>query len=222
MKRYRWLKAQWPISMRVLAKRLKTRPFEDGQTEGFVLDRVRDGFLDARFVEKMEYYDTIVDPFGTESSFHRIEYRKCEFKASVEGPGLELIDAPRSVQAMVSRLAEATEFSLAIRALSIDVLTWASNVQSHLKASGEVNSLQIGTLELSKDVQAKVVLKGTSDVLAAADGLVNGKKHIVEKVQLRFDGQRQTTVLLTNVGQARFEQEPTDEILAAVRLSLPF
>ena len=221
MKRYRWLKAQWPISMRALAKRLKAKAFDVEQSEGFVLDRVRDNYLEARFVEKVEYDDVVVDPFGKELTFHRVDFRKCGFIASTEGPGLELVDAPRSVQAMVSRLAEATEFSLSISPLSVNVLTWAKNTQKGLNRVGVVDSVQVGAVELAQGVLAKAIIKGSTDVLAAANKLVEGKRHVIEKVQLRLDGSRRTTILLTNAGVVRFDPEPTDEILMAVRAALP-
>lgn len=221
MKRYRWLKAQWPVSMRTLARRLRAKAFDGVQVEGFVLDRARDEFIDARFVEKVEYDETVTDPFGVESSFHRVEYRKCEFKAMMDGPGLELVDAPRSIQTMVSRLAEATDFALAISPLEIDVLAWATAVQHRLKLNGVVDSLQIGALELSKGVLAKAVVKGDGDVLAATKGMVLGKRHAIEKVQIRFSGSKRMTLLLTKGGVARFDQDPSDELLAVVRSSLP-
>lgn len=221
MKRYRWLKARWPISMRVLAKHLRAKAFDGVQVEGFVLDRVRDDFIDARFVEKVEYDDTVTDPFGVESSFHRLEYRKCEFKAMLDGPGLELVDAPRGVQTMVSRLAEATDFALSISPLSVDVLAWATAVQRRLNVAAVVDSLQVGAVELSPGVQAKAVVKGSVDVLAATQALVHGKQHVIEKVQIRFSGPKRMTLLLTKSGVARFDQEPSEELLAVVRSSLP-
>jgi hypothetical protein len=207
--------------MRLLAKRLRSKSFDGEQVEGFVLDRVRDDFVDARFVEKIEYEDTVIDPFGVESSYHRVEYRKCEFKAMLNGPGLELVDAPRGVQTLVSRLAEVTDFSLSISPLSVDVLVWATLVQKHLNVDGVVDSLQVGAVELSKGVQAKAVMKGDGDVLAATRALVHGKQHVIEKVQIRFSGPNRITLLLTKSGVARFDQEPSEELLSIVRSSLP-
>jgi hypothetical protein len=207
--------------MRVLAKRLRVKSFDVEQVEGFVLDRVRDDFIDARFVEKIEYDDTVTDPFGVEAIFHRVEYRSCEFKATVTGPGLELVDAPRSVQTMISRLAEANDFSLAISPLSVDVLTWASEVQKRLNEVGIVDSLQLGAMELASNVQAKAIIKGSVDVLGATQTLVLDKKHVVEKVQIRFIRPGRLTLLLTNNGVARFDQEPSEDLLSIVRASLP-
>ncbi|MEK9802703.1 MAG: hypothetical protein VW475_04755, partial [Curvibacter sp.] len=195
MKRYRWLRAKWPISMRVLAKRLKARGFEEGKTEGFVVDRARDDYLEGRFIERVEYDDTVIDPFGNETSFHRVEYRLCEFRASSEGPGLELVDAPRAVQAAISGLAEATEFGLAISPLNLNVLEWAKSVQHLVNVGGIVDSVQIGAIELAPGITAKALIRGSADVLSASSRLVQGKRHVIEKVQLRIPGSRKIAVV---------------------------
>ncbi|RQP23070.1 hypothetical protein [Piscinibacter terrae] len=220
MKRYRWLRAKWPISMRVLAKRLKAKGFEDGKTDGFVVDRARDDYLEARFVERVEYDDTVVDPFGKELSFHRVEYRQCEFRASVDGPGLELVDAPRAVQAAISGLAEATEFGLAIASLNLNVLAWAKGVQRLANISGIVDSVQIGAIELAPGITAKALVRGSTDVLSASNRLVDGKKHLIEKVQLKLPGSRKTAIVLAGNGTVRIDSEVPSDTVVSIRAAL--
>jgi hypothetical protein len=220
MNRYRWLKAKWPISMRLLAKRLKAKSFEEGSTEGFVIDRVRDDYIEARFVERVEYDDTVTDPFGKELSFHRVEYKQCEFRASAGGPGLELIDAPRAVQAMISRLAEANDFGLAISPVSINPVAWAEGVQRFLNVDGFVDSLQIGSLELAPGVEAKVLVRSSKDVLRASNRLVDGKKHVIEKVQLKLLTARKTVLILSRNGAARIDSDTPTDALPHVRAAL--
>lgn len=220
MKRYRWLRANWPISMRVLAKRLKAKSFVDGKADGFVLDRARDESLEARFVERVEYDDTVIDPFGKELSFHRVEYRQCEFRASVDGPGLELVDAPRAVQAAISALAEATEFGLAIAPLNLNVLLWAKGVQRLANVGGVVDSIQIGAIELAPGIVAKALVRGSTDVLGASNRLVEGKKHVVEKVQLKFPGSRRTAIVLASNGTVRIDSEVPSDTVVSIRAAL--
>ena len=124
-------------------------------------------------------------------------------------------------QTMISRLAEATDFALAISPLSVNVLDWASEVQRRLNEVGIVDSLQLGAMELASNVQAKAVIKGSVDVLGATQALVHGKKHVIEKVQIRFMRPKRLTVLLTNNGVARFDHEPSEDLLSIVRASLP-
>jgi hypothetical protein len=220
MKRYRWLRAKWPVSMRVLAKRLKAKGFEDGKSEGFVLDRARDDYLEARFVERVEYDDTVVDPFGREQSFHRVEYRQCEFRASVDGPGLELVDAPRAVQAAISGLAEATEFGLAIAPLNLNVLAWARGVQRLANVGGIVDSVQISAIELAPGITAKVLVRGSTDVLSASNRLVDGKKHVIEKVQLKIPGSRKTAIVFASNGTVRIDSEVPSDTVVSIRAAL--
>jgi hypothetical protein len=220
MKRYRWLKASWPLSMRSFAKRLQVKRFDETVTDGFVVDRVRDDFVDARYVERLEYDDTVVDPFGRELSIHRLDYRQCEFRASTEGPGIELIDAPRAIQTMVSRLAEVTDFRLSISQLSVDPLIWAQSIQTTMKIRGVVDSIQIGSLELSAGVDAKVVIRSSTDALGASAKLVEGKKHLIEKLQLRIPGSRKTVLVLSRNGSVRIDSDTPDELLPFIRDAL--
>lgn len=206
--------------MRILAKKLKTKAFDADLADGFVIDRVRDDFVHARFVERVEYDDTVTDPFGKDQVFHRIEYRQCEFRASKDGPGLELLNAPRGTNTMVSRLIEVSDFSLAISAVSIDVLAWAAAVQKNLNVRGIVDSLQVGDLALTAGVTAKAVLKGSTDVLDAATTLVAGRKHAVEKVQLTLAGASRSKMILTNVGVVKLGAEASEQTLNAVRKAL--
>lgn len=220
MKRYRWLKASWPLSMRAFAKRLQVKRFDDTATEGFVVDRVRDDFVDARYVERREYDDTVIDPFGRELLIHRLDYRQCEFRASADGPGIELIDAPRAIQTMVSRLAEVTDFRLSISQLSVDPLKWAQLIQTAMNVRGVVDSVQIGSLELSAGVDAKVVVRSSTDALGASAKLVEGRKHLIEKVQLRIPGSRKTGLVLSRNGSVRIDSDTPDEFLPFIRDAL--
>lgn len=218
MTRYRWFRADWPMDMRTLAKQLKLKGFDERLTDGFVLDRVRDDYIEGRFIEKIEYDDTVTDPFGKELSFHRIDYKQCEFRASDSTPGLELVDAPRSVQAMVSRMLEATNFSISISPVAVNVLDWADTFQDVAKVSGLVDSIQLGSLELASGVKAKAVISGDADVRNASSSLISGRRHLLEKVQLRLSSQ--TKLILTNAGSARLEPKFAEELLPALRASL--
>ncbi|WP_196857152.1 hypothetical protein [Janthinobacterium sp. CAN_S1] len=220
MSRFRWYGADWPHSMRVMAKRLMSQAFDENSVDGFVIDRVRDGFVEARYIERVEFTDTITDPFGNELLYPRIDFRTCEFRISQDGPGLELIDSPRSTQGMLSRLAEAADFSLAVTPLKVDVLAWANLLQSVADIDMLVDSLQIGSMELERDIIAKIIIKGSRDVRDAATVLTNGKRHNLEKIQLRLLGKWKGTILLTNVGGAKIDVDSRDETTVLLRDAL--
>lgn len=211
------------MTTRTLAKRLREQGFVEGRASGFILDRVRDESLEARFVERYEYTETVADPFGKEVTFDRLEFRQTSFIATQGWPGLELLDAPRSTQSMVSGLLVACNFELAISPLDVNVLSWADSFQRALGTDAVIDSLQIAALMVADGVKARVLLKGDSDVRTACRELVQGRKHLVEKVQLRVvTGGTKSTVVLTNVAGARVDgSDVTGELVAQLRAAVP-
>lgn len=222
MTRYRWLKAQWPLTMKALGKRLKSKPFGPEMNHGFVIDRIREDYIDGRYIERIEYTETVVDPFGSELTFDRVEFRQTEFRAAVLGPGLELRNPPRSIQPLMNRLSEAADFEVSITTQVVDVLAWSTEFQRASCVSLIVDSLQMGSLELEPGVAAKVVIKGERDVRDACTSLAGDRKFTLEKIQLRLEAPYAGSILLTNTGSVSLAvNDPNDEILSALRTGIP-
>lgn len=220
-RRYRWLKAQWPISMKTLGRRLKAKEFKGDATHGFVIDRLRDDLLEARYVERVEYTETITDPFGKELSFERVEFRQSHFRATAYGAGLEIRDPPRTVQPLMNRLSEATDFAVTISPYTVDVLAWAAKFQGSSGFSCHVDSLQMSDLHLGEGVVAKVVIKGDRDVRQACTKLAANRRYLLERIQLRLDVPKVGTIVLSNSGTAVLNVEhPDDDILEHLRTGL--
>lgn len=221
MKKFRWFQVEWPTSIRTLAKRIKMRTFEGETGHGFFVDRVRDDYLEARYVERIEYTDLVVDPFGKELTFKRVEFRQTLFRASAAAPGLELIDPPRNVQALMNRLSEALDFEVAIVPAVVDVLSWSAVLQKEGGVSSVVDSLQIGALEIEPGIVAKVVVKGNVDVRSASTEITQGRTFAMEKIQLRLASPYRGTVVLSSGGSAAMSSEDSVEhLLAPLRMAL--
>lgn len=223
MTRYRWLKAEWPMTTRALAKRMRQQEFSEGRASGFILDRVRDDALEARFVERYEYTETVSDPYGKQLTYDRLEFRQTAFRATPAWPGIELLDAPRSTQSLVSSLLEACNFELSISPIDVDVMEWASELQHALGADALIDSIQIAALVVADGVKGKVLLKGDKDVRTAYNDLVRGRKHLLERLQMRlfFQGTR-CTVSLSNVAGAKVDGSDTPSALVQqLRAALP-
>jgi hypothetical protein len=202
---------------------MRQQEFTEGRASGFILDRVRDDSLEARFVERYEYTETVSDPYGKELTFDRLEFRQTAFRARQGWPGLELLDAPRSTHSLVSSLLEACNFELSISPIDVNVLAWADEFQRVLGADAVIDSLQVAALMVADGVNAKVLLKGERDVRAACKELVQGRKHSLEKLQLRVViGGARNTVVLTNAAAAKVDgNDVPTEIVDHLRVSLP-
>lgn len=211
-KRYRWLAVQWPVALTTLGKRLKARPFAGDVTHGFVVDRIRDDMLEARYVERIEYTETVTDPFGKELSFDRVEFRQSYFCASTHGPGLEVRDPPRTLQPLLNRLSEATDFQVAITPYSVDVLAWATTFQAGTGLPLVVDSIQMNSLRVEEGITAKIVIKGNRDVRAACTALAANRLFQLERIQLRLE-RPLGSVTLSSTGSATLNVDDPDNVL---------
>ena len=223
MRRVRWLGAQWPVSMRTLASRMKSQLFAPGSLDGFSIDRVRDNFIEAHYIEKLSYQETVTDPFGQESVFERIGYRKIDFTLYSEFPNIELSDAHRNTRAFISKLLELCDFSVSIEPLTINLLDWVSQFEDQLEIKVLVDSLQISGVELESGVHAKMLLKGGTDVRLAMARVAQNRNYELERLQMKIPtSTRIISVQLSNSATAKIPEDFWDEMLPILRSALSF
>ncbi|MDF3195682.1 hypothetical protein [Pseudomonas sp. 1928-m] len=219
--RYKWLNVEWPAHIDQLALRMKSLDFSSNQHHGFVIDKIRDELIEARYIEKISFTDTVTDPFGNETKFDRIEYRESAFRITNAFPTLELINAPRSLQALLNRLSEITDFEVSIEQLRVDVLSWAEELIKAINGTGSFDSMQISKLELGKKTFAKILVTGEQDIKQLSAELISGRRHVVEKIRIRLHHPLKGSIILTNTGSATVNMDDLEEnTVRVIRASL--
>lgn len=222
MNRVRWLNAQWPASMRTIGNRMKARPFTEDSVDGFAVERIREDFIEGRFIEKYAYQEINSDPFGREEVLERIGYRSTEFTLYSQFPHVELKNGQRSIRDFVNRLLETCNFDLVVSPVTVNLLDWVSTFQNSLGQKITVDSLQISGVELGAGITGKILLKGDKDVREAVDHIVGGKKYVLEKIQMKMElGSQRVTVHLANNGSAKVPPDHTSDLLPLLRRAIP-
>lgn len=222
MKRVRWLIADWPISIRAIASRMKSDLFSPEDDDGFIIDRVRDSFLEARYIEKQSFTDVVIDPFGNELEYERLLYKKLEFALFSGFPNIELTDAPRSVNAFTNKLLGLNDFSVAIESLNVDLIKWVEEVQVNFRNPVVITMMQINGMSVEQGVTAKVMLKGNVDVRKAISKFAGNKKYVLDKIKVTIptDTGGEGVVLDRN-GGAYIPGGVFEDILLLLRASIP-
>ena len=222
MKRVRWLNAKWPVSMRTLGAKMKTQIFTPESFDGFVIERIRDSSIEAHFIEKLTYQETMTDPFGNEEVIDRVAYRDVEFTLFADFPNIELRNSQRSTKEFVSKLLELCNFSLTVTPISVNLLDWVQAIQGQTQHKLLVDSLQIAGLELEEGVNAKVLLKGDKDVREAMQHLSVRKKFTLEKVQVKIPiGSQTVPIHLANTGSVKIPVDHFNDLVPILRSTLP-
>lgn len=220
MRRYRWFVANWPYSIRTMAGRLKVLTFNDASPTGFVIERIRDDYLEARYVERVEYSETVTDPFGNETIFPRTDFIQTYLKISNADFGLELVDYPRSNQSLFSRLSEISNFKVFFNAPEVDVMKWAREFSNFTDVLTVIDSVQIGTISMGNGIFAKAIIKGAIDVSDAAKDLTEGRRHTIDKIQMKLTGRFRGKIILSANGSAKVDVDQYDLVIELLRSTL--
>ena len=222
MNRVRWLNAQWPSSIRAVGKKLVNMPFTEDSMDGFVIERIRDDFIEGRYIEKFNYQELISTPFGSEEVFDRTGYRTTDFTLFDSPPHIELRNYQRSIKELISRLLEACSFNLTVTQPTVNLIDWISTLQDTLDQEITVDSLQVSGVEIDDGVTGKILLKGVKDVREATEILLAGRKHVLEKVQIKFPNLNKVIAIqLSNNGTAKLPEVFPNDLLRQLRTSFP-
>jgi hypothetical protein len=220
MARILWHRVRWKGTVRELAKGLKRCQFDESIGNGFVVDRVRDDRLEARFIERIAIQRTVVDPFGNESLENRVEYKVGRFSYRKSMPELEMVDFPRHIALFTQRLADAMDFSASFTRVEVDPLAWCSDFQSRSRIEIRVRSLSISGLAVGKGVTAIATLSGDVDVREALAKFVGKKSFNLEKVEFQAADDTKSTVKLGSAGVASIAGSKFSDMTDALRESL--
>jgi len=201
---------------------MKNIAFTEESLNGFIIERVRDTFINGRFIEKVSYQETLTTPFGEEQVIDRVLYRQLEFNLFSTFPNIELWDAPRSTQGFVTRLMELSNFSATLTPLSVDLLNWISNFQELVQGKVVIDSLQISGLELEKGVTARIQMNGEGDVREALSRITKGKPFDLDNVHIKLVRANDIVpIYLISTGGVKLHESYTEELLPMLRRSLP-
>ncbi len=223
MKRVRWLKVDWPVSMQKLGERMKAQLFTPNSQEGFVVERVTEDLVEGCFIEKLTIQEVTTDPFGNEMESERVVYRSVDFTLFENHPQIELRTPPRSTKEFIQKLSELCDAELEVEPLTLQLMDWVRTLQGNLKHNLVVDAIQISGLELEQGITAKILLKSERDVREAMQNLIGKSKFMPEKVQLKITmGANKTVPLhLANTGTVNITSDYYTYLLPILRKTLP-
>lgn len=225
MSRTRWLTAEWGLTIRQLANALRSAQFTEASSEGFVVDRIRRDSIEARFIQRLELVDVVIDPFGQEASYKRLSFTEQAFIATSSSPELQLTDGARSTQAFYSLLSQVTDFKFTVKAIQVDVDAWVSGYKRVATHSLVPDAIQIGRIAFNDGATGRAIVKaGSGNARAAVKQMVSDRPYVIEKVRLRQKQQngRGTIVLSSNCSAtlSGFNPHEAEVIREALRASL--
>jgi hypothetical protein len=219
--RIKWMRAQFPSSIRNIGKHLQEAAFTDESGLGFLVDRVRDDYLEARYCERISFQQSVSDPFGKTFMVERIDFRVVDFTLTKTFPELELRMAPRGLRGFASGLLKASGFSMQLEEHSVKLTKWISAIERELASRVSVRAAVASGIELLGGAKGKIAVAGPSDVRAGLAGLIPNHPYELETVEIdvAFGGFPQRIILSSDSG-LRYGIKAPEELISSVRSAL--
>lgn len=220
MIRRRWISAKWPISMKEIARRMRQEDAIADNEKGFIVERVRDNFVEARYFERLQTVERLIDPFGRESEIDRVQYLQINFTA-FDGPlGLEIVGTSKDVRKLTNSLERLCGYKLILSGVSVDPIAWAIETSRCSGVDFYTESIQISNMYVGPGISAKLVVTGTVDVGETTERFVQDRNHVIEKVKIQSKSRPKISVILTNGAAATISGAEISRVSSAVRESL--
>ena len=220
MNRVRWMRAKFPGSIRQIGKQLQKAGFTAESGEGFVVDRIRDEYVEARYFERIAFQQSVSDPFGNTFVVERLDFRAVDFTLTKDFPELELRMAPRGLRGFTSGLLKASGFSMEIEQHNVKLSKWISAIERELATKISIRAAITSGIELQKGAKARIAVTGPADVRAGLAELVPNYPFELETVEIDFPfGKSSHKVVLTADSSLRYSAKTPEEVTSAIRVA---
>lgn len=221
MIRVRWMRAKCPSTIRQLAKQLQNSKFTTESDEGFVIERVRDEFLEARYIERISFQQSISDPFGNTFVIDRLEFRQVDFTLTKAFPELELRMPPRGLKGFTGALLKASGFTMELEQHAVRLSKWIAALERQLGAKLIPRAAVASEIELEDGASARLAISGHRDIRPSLASLLPNRAYELETMQLdcRFD-QSIEKLTLSSDCTARYSPSAPEELITAIRVAL--
>lgn len=163
----------------MLRDRMQANAYTRQNGIGFRLTTVRDTEIEGVFSEKLQYSQSVFDPYGDEVIIKRVEFKDVRFRISPIFPQLELLDPPRSLKLFLSKIAEYLEFKVVIEQIEVDPLDWIDAVDE--EKSLAVTSILLSNVTISNEVLGVIRLTGSSDVRSHVRKIVGSRRYAISQ-----------------------------------------
>lgn len=200
--RVRWYSlAPTNTPLRQFADAMEANQYSQRRAAGFRLDEVRRGHILGRFIERLEWDDTLEDPAGGELCVHRLELRQVRFRLTSVSPHLEVLDGPRTLRGLIEQLSAFAGTSVRLVEVGVAPDLWLKELEA-VFGKIVVTSITASGLVLSASASATVAIVGADEVRQFLDRFARGQSVRVERMVANLPGPQPARIELLAGGRA--------------------
>ncbi|MCX6952518.1 MAG: hypothetical protein NTV51_10180 [Verrucomicrobia bacterium] len=188
MNRLQWFKIA-PLdrkALKVLGEKLLRMPYGHSNRAGFDTEDVRSDFISGRFIERVEFTEVVLDPFGVEMKIDRVRFDMTEFSIYSEIQLIECLNAGRNLNNFLNEIAKASNFSVAISKVEIPLQDFSKLLKS-TASSMLITKALTDDIELGDGVIGQLQAAGAVDIRKSLQRFLGEHKHTINRLRIALE-----------------------------------
>jgi hypothetical protein len=174
MTRLKWYKFVSNLDAEMLISKINKIKFIQDSSDGFQVSSFRKDKIEARYIERIEYDETIKDPFGETTTTRRVIYKETQFKIFFTSNTLEILNPGRNLNTFIMKLGEASGFNFSIEPMSVDIRNLTYN-SKFLASHFQNTSISISQVDLGEGTSAKITATGGTNIKETVENFIDGR-----------------------------------------------
>lgn len=170
-------------ALEALANGMVDNQYSPKRTCGFTNISFHGLRVEARYVQRYERVDEVLDPFGKKFTYPRVDFDINEFILTTKQPSIELRNPTRSVSTLLNHLAQLLEFKIGIEPVSSDLSSWVRALENDF-SNLNVISASMSDILINETTSAKVTIQGSNDVRGSIKEFLKDRKPNLSKIIL--------------------------------------
>jgi len=187
--RLRWLVAEYDLSLSGFASALNEIQYGNKRPIGFELIDVKKNMFLARFIQRENKVEEIINPLGKIEKYESTRYIVFDFKVTrlTKGKALiRVIDPPASLKSFIMLISDICDKKLSIEKVELDLVLFYRKIKTiDSVIRYDFIGLQASGIQFGKTSIAKMELASSSNVFDDFLAKYKNKKYKLEKIKFK-------------------------------------
>ncbi|HBR2076827.1 TPA: hypothetical protein L9M72_000423 [Klebsiella quasipneumoniae subsp. quasipneumoniae] len=220
MKKVKWIVLNNRFTLDETIEKLKKDPYTEEKGKGFIFEKIRDDFLQGRFVEKIITEEKVGSLYGETTTIERIDYRNTSFSiASQFLPIIAIINPPRTLKPFAQAIVKNIGLGVSLEEIEVNPFDWFEPLSQNLSLT--ITQLDISQVKVAEFALAKMQINSSHDLKQYFLKELKDKDSRLERLtSLINDPDRQGKLKLFRNGMAHIESKGETDLINLLQICL--
>lgn len=175
-----------PNEFEKISSKVSTETFTETESSGFLISKQSASAIEGRYAQKISDVLRVTDPFGHTFEYPRVTFLEQRFLLSLKVPQLILINPNSAGQALVGRLLEYTDFSIAAEPILFSMKDAIKEISERF-TNLQVYTVSIDEFQLDDNSTARISVESSKDARIKAREFLKPRKFEFCGIKCQFD-----------------------------------